>query len=278
MTALEEKKLDAHSVLALLENHYNPPNRQPSWNLLPEIQAPHSNRRADLIAMSLGESNGHCLVGHEIKVSRADLVNELKDHTKADPWLRYCQRWWLVVSDPALVEGLDIPERWGIMAPPSGRRTRSMTVLREAPKVAVDDLGDAYRVIASRSFWRERNREESHRHTERSKQRLVEENDELRRTLDKHRYEARSLSAEEKWAIEMVKAAQQLNLRRGVYGTSRFPDPEEAAQALSDLSVARSMVERTEGLARNVLDQLKRERDRLAQYIEHVEKNPEAEW
>lgn len=276
MTITKEKKLEAHDVLRLLENHYNPPNRQPSWNLLPEIQAPRSNRRADLIAMSLGDSNGHHLVGHEIKVSRADVVNELKDHTKPDPWLRYCQQWWLVVSDPVLVEGLDIPERWGIMAPPSGRRTRSMTVLREAPKVKVDDPGDAYRVIASRSYWRSRNREQQYRYTQQDNQHLRQENADLRRTLEQKQYEARALRPEEKWAIDLAKAVQQLNMRRDVYGLSRFPTPDEAAQALSDLSAARLKVERLENQAQRHLEDLKQARNRLSQYIgiaEHPEED-----
>lgn len=272
----EDKALDAHGVLALLESHYNPPNRVPSWNLLPEIQAPRSNRRADLIAMGLGQSTGRHLVGHEIKVNRADLVHELEDQTKADPWLRFCRQWWLVVSDPAFVEGLEIPERWGIMAPPSGRRTRSMTVLREAPRVNVDDLGDAYRVIAARSFWRIHERTREFEHLTRSNQRLYGEIDELRRTLQQKQHEARALGPEEKWAIELARAAQQLNMRRGVYGLSRFPGAEEAAQAISDLSAAQLKVERLEGAAKSLVGDLKRARERLAQQINLAEK-PEEE-
>lgn len=272
----EPKKLDARGVLKLLEAHYNPPNRQPSWNLLSEIQAPSSNRRADLIAMGLGSSSGYQLVGHEIKVTRADLVHELEDLTKPDPWLRYCQQWWLVVADPALVEDLEIPERWGVMAPPSGRRTRSMTMLRDAPKVKVDDLGPAYRTIAAKSFWGTRERERAYRWAREDAARMRQENDDLRRTLHTRKYEAQALKPEEKWAIELIKAVMRRNNEHNVYGLSHFPDQTEAAEAISDLSVTRIKIQRHEHQLTMLLDTLKRQHATLGNYIDHV-KEPTAE-
>jgi hypothetical protein len=64
--------------------------------------------------------------------------------------MRYCTRWYLVVADPSLIEGLTIPDLWGVMAPPSGRRTRSMTILREAPKLTPDgDMSPALSRLAA---------------------------------------------------------------------------------------------------------------------------------
>ena len=138
----------ASSMTELLRQHYNPDGRALSHLFMPEIGAPGGRRRADLLVapISIAGAKANTLIGHEIKVSRADVMAELADPTKADPWLRYCTRWYLVVADPALIEGLEIPDLWGVMAPPSGRRTRSMTILREAPKLTPD--GDLSPVVS----------------------------------------------------------------------------------------------------------------------------------
>lgn len=132
----------------LLRQHYNPDGRALSHMFMPEIGAPDGRRRADLIVapISIAGAKANTLIGHEIKVTRSDVMAELADQTKADSWMRYCSRWYLVVSDPALIEGLTIPDLWGVMAPPSGRRTRSMTILREAPKLTPD--GDLSPVVS----------------------------------------------------------------------------------------------------------------------------------
>lgn len=141
-------KLDARDVINLLRGHYNAPNRPIGWLFAPEIQAPNSTRRADLITAPLTRSGGSGLVGHEVKVSRSDVLAELADPTKHDDWAKYCDYWYLVVSDPALVDGLDIPEHWGIMSPPSGRRTRSMTLIRKAPRLSPIDGVDGWAKLA----------------------------------------------------------------------------------------------------------------------------------
>ncbi len=129
--------MTSKGVTALLKAHYLPESRPPGGLFLPEIASPCGRRRADLIWIptSLGGAAGGRIVGHEIKVTRSDVIAELSDPTKPDPWLKHCSRWWLVVSDPALIDGLTIPDLWGVMAPPSGRRTRSMTILRDAPRL-----------------------------------------------------------------------------------------------------------------------------------------------
>lgn len=126
----------AADMLAMLRRHYLPDNRPPGGVFAPEIQSPCGARRADLIWLSTTGTGQRFMVGHEVKVSRSDVLVELRDPTKAEPWMQYCNQWWLVVADPALVDGLDVPTPWGIMAPPSGRRTRTMTVIRPAPKLS----------------------------------------------------------------------------------------------------------------------------------------------
>lgn len=138
----------AAEVLAMLERHYNAPNRPKGWLFAPEIKAPHSDRRADLIVAPLTSTGGLRLVGHEVKVSRSDVLAELADPMKHDDWAKFCTYWWLVVSDPALIEGLDVPEHWGVMSPPSGRRTRSMTILKPAPKLTPHSTEAAWAKLA----------------------------------------------------------------------------------------------------------------------------------
>jgi hypothetical protein len=149
---MTDAKHTAHSMTELLRQHYNPDGRAMGHLFMPEIGAPGGRRRADLLVapISIAGAKENTLIGHEIKVTRSDVMAELADPTKADPWMRYCTRWYLVVADPALIEGLTIPDLWGVMAPPSGRRTRSMTVLREAPKLTPDgDMSPALSRLAA---------------------------------------------------------------------------------------------------------------------------------
>lgn len=128
---------DSTDVLAMLRRHYLPEGRPAAGLFAPEIGSPDGRRRADLLWVPTSRTGAHSdnIIGHEIKVSRADVLNELADPTKADPWAQFCTRWWLVIPDPTLISGLEIPEMWGVYAPPSGRRTRSMTVVKPAPKL-----------------------------------------------------------------------------------------------------------------------------------------------
>lgn len=145
--------LKADDVVRMLRRHYLPEGRPLGGLFAAEVGSPDGRRRADAVWAPLTTAGGTGLVGHEVKVSRADVLVELADPTKAEPWAQYCHRWWLVVADPALVDGLDVPEAWGIMAPPSGRRTRTMTVVRPAPALHLKDPAPALRrLLAWQTF------------------------------------------------------------------------------------------------------------------------------
>lgn len=150
----DTKRLTATDMIAMLRRHYLPEGRPAGGLFAPEIGSPDGRRRADLIWMPATIAGGTGLVGHEVKVSRSDVLAELADPTKAEPWAQYCTRWWLVVADPALVAGLDIPEAWGIMAPPSGRRTRTMTVVRQAPALKPTEPAPGYARLAAWEMYR----------------------------------------------------------------------------------------------------------------------------
>lgn len=134
-------KRTAKDMLDMLEKHYAPPPSKPAGGrLITEIQAPNSQRRADALYLPITTSGRGTIIGHEVKVSRADVIAELRDPHKADSWLRYCNRWWLVISDPAYLEGLDVPPNWGVLAPPARANTRFMTVVVKAPELKPDPM------------------------------------------------------------------------------------------------------------------------------------------
>ena len=144
----------ASDVVAMLRRHYLPDGRPAGGIFAAEIESPDGRRRADALWAPWSIAGGEGIVGHEVKVSRSDVLAELADPMKAESWARYCTRWWLVVPHPSLVEGLDVPEAWGVMSPPSGRRTRTMTVVRPAPKLKPADTGPGWRRIAAWNDYR----------------------------------------------------------------------------------------------------------------------------
>jgi len=71
-------------------------------------------RIADFVAIDKYASS-QSLIGHEVKVSRSDWLTELRDKTKADEVKRYCNYWYLVVSDQGIARVEEIPDDWGLM-------------------------------------------------------------------------------------------------------------------------------------------------------------------
>lgn len=261
----------AHEVLALLKRHYLPEGRPPGVLWLPEIGAPDGRRRADLLAVPVSVSSaraGGGIVGHEIKVSRSDVLAELADPTKADPWLRYCSRWWLVVSDPALVDGLVVPEAWGIMAPPSGRRTRSMTILRPAPKLTPDgDLTPALTRIAA--FVTHRVEVETRR-ADHAREAAERDRDRVQRTLDEARLAGelgRQVSPDVKRAHALVQRLDRERYRGTVYA-GNVDDDLIVETILDRARVARLTADAKDDLARLI----ERARDPLGRVAEDLER------
>lgn len=115
--------LSAGTIRDALERHYRKPGAPRDGEILiPEVQAPGSNRRADLVRVGMWASRGTGIDVHEIKVSRADWLRELSDPAKAEAWWPYCNRFW-VVAVPGIIPVEELPEGWGLMElPGSGRR------------------------------------------------------------------------------------------------------------------------------------------------------------
>lgn len=146
--------MKAAEVESLLRAHYaGTPSKPSAGYFAAEVQAPDSLRRVDALWVPLDTGSRGQLVGHEIKVSRSDVMAELADPMKADAWAKFCDYWWLVVSDPAILDGVDVPEGWGVMSPPSGRSKRLMTIMRKAPRRKPVDQRDAYATVLARIFY-----------------------------------------------------------------------------------------------------------------------------
>lgn len=86
------------------------------------------SRRIDVMAVGMWSRTRYLVHGFEIKCSRADLVGELRNPSKAAAGMAVCNRWWLVISDPKLLRDSDeLPAPWGVIAP----RGRGLTIIRE---------------------------------------------------------------------------------------------------------------------------------------------------
>lgn len=233
----------ARALLETLRRHYLPDGRPPGGIFAPEVTDPGGSRRADALWMPTTHAGGRELVGHELKVTRSDVLTELADPTKADAWAKYCTRWWLVVLSPALIDGLEdrLPDHWGVLAPPSGRRTRSMTVVRPAPKLTPLDPAPAYRRLAAWVFYRDAERlneiERDKRYAEQARDRLAEEVRQLR---------TQGLARTDPRTARLAAILETVDARAGT-GLGWIPDEERdqlVIDAVLDHAAVRTAAER----------------------------------
>ena len=102
---------------ALIDKRY-PKNY---WHIVYEVasdaggkQSPGS-RWADCIA--IGRDSGeteYTVHGIEIKRSRSDVLNELRNPEKSRPFLAICNRWWMLCPPNTVDLALSLPPQWGI--------------------------------------------------------------------------------------------------------------------------------------------------------------------
>jgi hypothetical protein len=123
-------------MLAVLRERYQPP----AWAFLTHVRNQtgysRTTRTADAMAMSLYPSRGLDLHGIEIKVDRADFLRELKDPDKAAELFRFCNRWWVAVSDPEIVQPGELPSTWGLLVP----RGKGLAVKVDAPALTPEPI------------------------------------------------------------------------------------------------------------------------------------------
>jgi hypothetical protein len=74
----------------------------------------NTSRHADAVAMGLWPSRGLEVEGVEIKVSRQDWLNELKNPEKAEAVAKFCDRWW-IAAPKGMVKPDELPMTWGLL-------------------------------------------------------------------------------------------------------------------------------------------------------------------
>lgn len=112
-----------------------------------------TRRICDYMALDLwpggfdDDATGPLLHGHEVKVSRADWLHELKSPEKAEAFSRYCDYWWLVVSDKAIVRD-DLPDGWGLLVASGG----GLRAFRKPTRRVAEPLGRHQQATFSRAI------------------------------------------------------------------------------------------------------------------------------
>ena len=97
-------------------------------------------RSLDAVTVGLWRSTGWAIHAHEFKVTRADLLRELRSPEKAMAGMGLVDQFWLVVPDLSIIQGTgrakdltpQLPESWGIMY----ANGESLRVKRQAQPLA----------------------------------------------------------------------------------------------------------------------------------------------
>lgn len=122
----------------------------PAWVVVTELPngtGAVASRRADAVAIGLWPSHGFRIVGYEVKVSRGDVQKELKNPKKADAVGKFCDEWWLVVNDVKIIDGLVLPETWGVLAP----KDQVLRIVKKAPKLTPEPINRAFNAAIIRT-------------------------------------------------------------------------------------------------------------------------------
>lgn len=113
---MDNKIITASDIEELLSNRFCPP----AWAFIPQVRNGtgflKTMRTADALAMGPWPSRGLHLHGFEIKISKGDWINELKNPEKGEEIAQFCDFWW-VVAPKGVVNAADVPDNWGLMIP-----------------------------------------------------------------------------------------------------------------------------------------------------------------
>lgn len=132
----DRKPISTTELGKLLRDRY-PRDRYAMVFDVPDSVGVSQSRRIDAVALGCWKSGGRQIEGFELKVSRGDWLRELKQVTKADPFVQLCDRFWLVTGDASIAKLDEIPAAWGWMA-----ATANGLVI-ERPATRLPGCGDA---------------------------------------------------------------------------------------------------------------------------------------
>lgn len=132
---MAKQGLTTHEVRNRIRNRYQKrtarvgdvPAGQPEYAVMFEVPydglprwdgATPSQRRLDALAVGLWRSTEHRFIGFEIKVSRSDLLAELRRPEKAERGAQIVDSFYLVLGDKGILKPDDpVPDDWGILVP-----------------------------------------------------------------------------------------------------------------------------------------------------------------
>lgn len=120
--------MNAKEVIDHLKAHIAPP----AFCFLEQVAdgtGARQHRWADAVAMSVWPSRGYDVHGFEVKVSRYDWLNELKQPEKSAAVQQYMNRWWIATPDESIIHPGELPPTWGHMI----CKGKGMKVIHPAP-------------------------------------------------------------------------------------------------------------------------------------------------
>lgn len=206
----------------------------PGWSVFFEVAngtGAKATRRADAVAVGLWPSNKYEVHGYEVKDSRQDVRRELLDPSKSDGVGKYCDYWWLVVSDLKLTNGLMIPSQWGILYP----KANVLRVHRKATKRRAKPVDRPFFAVLVRNATENSiPRTEHQAYMEGEHVRLTAARQQERDRLAKH---GDSRVKELNAIIDEFSAASGINLREGggFYGARHIGEAAKVVKELLDL-------------------------------------------
>lgn len=115
-----------------LANRYH----YPEWVFLSQVRSStgSADRIADGIAFNMYRSTGYEIVGFEIKVSRSDWLSELKQMSKSNEIMSYCDKWYLVIPDAKIVQDGELPKNWGLLVLKEGSLVQKVRPTPQKPE------------------------------------------------------------------------------------------------------------------------------------------------
>jgi hypothetical protein len=128
------KQFNTASLAIALERKF--PQEKNAYSILYEVSDSTGfggGGYCDAFVMSTWPSRGLHLSGFEFKASRSDWLKEVADPAKSERFSRYCDYWWLAVTDESIVrlDQNELPATWGLMALDA---RGSLRVIRDAPR------------------------------------------------------------------------------------------------------------------------------------------------
>ena len=168
VTFLEEdhdgRKFTESDLIDFIRNTYPPPEYAVLDHVRNATGFVGNVRTADALMFSTYPSRGLHLYGFEIKCSRADWLNELRDPAKAEEIGQYCD-FWYVVAPVGVVREAETPQNWGWLAP---EKTRLKVMKKPFRNDKAQPLSREFIASIMRKF-HERTRSQDELRTERDK-------------------------------------------------------------------------------------------------------------